>query len=127
MGRRLSDQDIIEAVNRSNGLISIAAKALKCSRQAIYERAKRSPKIATAIEEASEMILDVGESRLFKAVLAGDRWAVEFLLSRKGKARGYATRTEMTGADGAPLITTDDLERRIARQVGKARASSDTE
>ena len=45
----------------------------------------------------------MGEHALYKNVKDGDQKAIEFLLSTKGKKRGYSTRHEITGEDGAEI------------------------
>ena len=50
-----------------------------------------------------ETVLDTAENNLFQAINAKDLDAIKWFLSRKGRSRGYADRTEHTGKDGGPI------------------------
>lgn len=87
--RRFPDEHIIEAIRQNRGLVYLAAHALGCSAKWIYERAKTNPKVQEAIEEATEVQLDVTEGKLIQAINRDDAWAIRFYLQTKGKSRGY--------------------------------------
>lgn len=99
---RYTVAQMIEALRQCEGLVATAARALGCDRETVYHYMQRHPEVAEAREEAREIILDVAESELAKAVRLGDLDAVKFTLSTVGKNRGYVTRQEQTGKDGGP-------------------------
>jgi len=47
----------------------------------------------------------MAETGLYKAIREGKDWAIKYILSTKGKSRGYVERQEVTGADGKPMET----------------------
>ena len=114
---KYTPEQIITALEKHKGLVSKAAKALRCSRQTVMNYAARYPEVREAMDDAREAMLDVAESKLFDAVRKGQPWAVCFYLKTQGKKRGYIERQEFTGADGEPLkvvITYADETRRDA-------------
>lgn len=87
--KQYTDQDIVQAIRAANGLLSVAAEKLGCSRRTIELRAKESEEVREAISTAQERELDEAESQLGKAVRAGKAWAIIFILSTLGKKRGF--------------------------------------
>ena len=96
-------EQVIEAIEHSNGLLAAAARELGISRRTVYNYVTKYPTIAKALEDARETNLDYAEGQLMKAVKAGNVTAIMFLLKTVGKSRGYVDRQEVTGADGGPL------------------------
>lgn len=100
-------EQVCEAIRLHNGILAEVARALKVSRQAVYNYRNRHPEVAAAIEEARETVVDVAEGRLFALVSNPDHrdhfGAVKFTLVHIGRHRGYSERIEVTGADGGPV------------------------
>lgn len=94
---------IVEALNQSNGLISLAARRIGCDRMTIYNYRDRFPEVAQAITDQREQMTDVAELSLFNQVKNGEAWAVCFYLKTQGKNRGYVERQEFTGKDGKAI------------------------
>ena len=53
----------------------------------------------------------MAEGKLFKAVQGEDLQAVKYLLSTKGKRRGYTERQEISGPEGGPIQTQSNIIR----------------
>ena len=64
----------------------------------------------------NEECADFVESALMKRIQAGDTTAIIFYCKTKLKVRGYTERTELTGADGEPLVKARVLTKEEARQ-----------
>jgi len=94
---------IIKAIEDSNGIVSTIAKKLRCSWGTAKIWIEKTKECREALVNETEKLLDLGESALVKNIKAGDERAIEFLLSTKGKHRGFTTRQEITGADGEGL------------------------
>lgn len=77
---------------------------LECTPRAIYLQMEENPIVKEAKEMAEEKILDVAESKLHEAVDKGDRWGVHFVLSTKGRKRGYHIPKD---SDAIPLMLTE--------------------
>lgn len=95
MGKHYSDETLIEALNVTQGLISLAAKRVGCSPQTIYTRIKESEAVAATVKDKREELVDSAELALRNAVLNGESWAVGFTLKCLGKDRGYVERQEL--------------------------------
>jgi len=104
--KRFSAKRMIEELTRTKGMVYIAAENLGCTPQTVYNYVNSNPEIAAAKELAEGKVLDQAELNLYKAILNGEPWALQFVLKTKGKKRGYVERTELTGADGTELIKT---------------------
>lgn len=106
---------IISALERSRGMVTVAARLLNCSRQTIYNAAKAYPEVASVIEDQRELMLDMAELSLFNAVMKGQAWAVCFFLKTQGRKRGYVERVNHA-ADAATL---EDLVLEAHRNIQK--------
>lgn len=106
--QQYTSEQIIEALNQTNGLVSLAAKRLQCSPQTIYSRAKKVQAVQLAIDEARDELVDYAELALRSAVIAKEPWAVQFTLKTLGKHRGYVEtqRQEISGPDGGAVEVT---------------------
>lgn len=60
-------------------------------------------------KDMREAMLDVAESRLLKNVLDGNQNAIEFLLDRQGKSRGYGEKQQLDRQD-VPTINIGRIE-----------------
>lgn len=98
--REYSDEEIIDALTKSKGILSIAAEHIGCTRQAIFLRMKKNPVLQAAADHAEESVTDYAETKLMQKISQGDMRAIIFRLETKGKKRGYVRRQEIDGPDG---------------------------
>lgn len=84
-------------------MVYLAARALQCSPQTIYNYRDKYPDVARAIEQSRGELVDTAELALKRAVLAGEAWAVCFALKTIGRNRGYSERHEISGIEGEPI------------------------
>lgn len=98
----LSDQTIAKALEKTGGNMAAAAQILNVTRQAVSKRVNASPELKAICKNAEETLVDVAEHGLSKAVRKERAWAIRYVLSTKGRGRGYVTRQEATGPDGGP-------------------------
>lgn len=110
--KKYKAHDIVEALNASKGMVYVAARQLNCSANTIYSYAKQYPEVQEAIDQQRGLMVDTAELALWKALQAGEAWAVSLTLKTLGKQRGYVERQELTGGNGAPL---DIVIRRIEK------------
>src|SRR5262245_38677811 len=101
--KRLTPQQVADVLNEVQGLVYVAAERLGCSAKTVYNYVDRYPVVREAKDHQKGKRLDTAEASLWKAVVAGEAWAVCFYLQTQGKARGYTERREVTGRDGAAL------------------------
>ena len=93
--QRYSQRQVIDALVASRGLVTYAADRLACAPNTIYAYCNRYSKVRAARDAARERQLDVAEDRLFSALDAGEPWAIQFVLTRLGRRRGYGDRLEI--------------------------------
>lgn len=117
-----SDRQILDALRKSRGLVFVAARRIGCSPDTIYIRSKKSAKVAAEMARQRGLLIDLAESKLIRAVKAGEQWAVNTVLNNLAKDRGYgqqATRTLMVTLSAEELSNLSDeqldtLEQRLA-------------
>lgn len=88
-------EQMVSALTRSRGMVTIAAQLLGCNRQTIYNTAKQYPEVKDAIDGQRELGLDTAELKLLEAINKGQAWAICFYLKTQGKKRGYIEKTDI--------------------------------
>jgi len=101
--QRYTVEEVSAALKACNGLLFLAAEKLGCDSRTVINYLKRYARLRQEVAERRGRRVDIGEAALDQAVLAGEAWAVQFLLRTQAKDRGYVERSELTGADGGPL------------------------
>jgi len=94
---------LVEALEKSLGVVSTACKAAGISRDTHYRWLKEDPDYKAQVEELSEVAVDFAESHLHKLIKDGNPAATIFFLKTKGKNRGYVERQEIAVAEKKPL------------------------
>lgn len=94
---------MIEALERSLGIVSTACQAANISRQTHYNWMKADQEYSDAVNELANRTLDFAESHLHKLIKEGNPAATIFFLKTKGKSRGYVERQEIEVAEKKPL------------------------
>src|SRR5215467_7995587 len=94
---RFKIKQVEEALRKSGGIISAAAKILEaaggsCTPQTVRNYIKRYPSLQTVIEETVELNLDLAESNLIAKIGNKNMTAIIFYLKTKGKHRGFVER-----------------------------------
>jgi hypothetical protein len=90
--------------------MSHAAKMLGIARSTLYARLALEPALREARDEVRDETIDIVESKLIGAALAGEPWAVRFYLSTQARHRGYGPPG---GCAPIPRDTLDTIEARI--------------
>lgn len=96
--------DIISALERTHGMIYLAAKELGCDPKTIYRRAEKSKDVRDTIDSYRGQLVDKAELKLEQAVMRDEPWAIQMTLKTLGKKRGYVERQEITGADDKEIV-----------------------
>lgn len=99
----LTDEQIADALTKTKGNISAAARLLECDRSTIHSRIVERPSLAVVLSDAREGLVDSAEDALSKLINEGNVAAIIFTLKTQGKRRGWIERQEITGADGETL------------------------
>ena len=102
---KIPTDKIVTALESTNGLVSLAARKLGCSPQAIYYRSKGTHSIAETIQNSREELVDQAELALRAAVLDREPWAIALVLKTLGRNRGYSEKPDPTGGERELKIT----------------------
>jgi len=101
----INKKAMVEALEKSLGIVTTACKQVGIARVTHYEWLKDDPEYKAAVESIADLALDFAESQLHKQIQNGEVSSTIFYLKTKGKKRGYIERQEITGADNQPVIT----------------------
>ena len=99
---------MLEALERSLGIVSTACEKAGVSRQTHYNWLKDDPEYKTAVDQIQESVIDFAESHLYKLIKEGNPAANIFYLKTKGKSRGYIERQEVEVIGPKPLSWFDE-------------------
>jgi len=95
---------LIEAMERSLGIVSAACKECEVSRNTFYEYYKTDEEFKKAIDDVYEIQTDFVENQLLKKIKEGSESSIQFYMKYKGKKRGYTNSVEI-GGDALKDIT----------------------
>jgi hypothetical protein len=99
-------QDIIlKAIKDSGGIVSTVARRLDCQWITAKTYINKWEATKRAMSDEEETVLDMAESAVYKSIKEGNTQDAKWLLSTKGKNRGFSERQEITGKDGQDLPT----------------------
>lgn len=93
--RRFTQQQVIDALEATRGLVTLAAAHLHCAPNTIYAFVDRFPRVRAARDAARERQLDVAEAKLFQSIDRGELPAITFLLRTLGRHRGYGEHVQV--------------------------------
>jgi len=99
---------MLEALERTLGIVSTACEKAGVSRQTHYNWLKDDPEYKAAVDQIQESVIDFAESHLYKLIKEGNPAANIFYLKTKGKSRGYIERQEVEVSGPKPLSWFDD-------------------
>lgn len=97
-------ETVRKAIYAGCGIKTDIARRLKVVRQTLDNYLAEWPELLDDLKLAKECLLDEAESALAKRVKKGDTRAIIFTLETIGRERGYQKRTEITGANGRPVL-----------------------
>lgn len=97
MGRAKSytAQTLIQAIKGSGGIISTIAKKLDCEWFTARKYIDKWEETKRAYLDEQEVVLDMAEGTLLKSIQEGDVQSAKWILSTKGKKRGYSEKLEI--------------------------------
>lgn len=87
-----------EQIKALNANLGALARYFGVNRSTVLEYLDRHPELQQICYDTRETMLDMGEASLYRAVLAGEAWAVQFFLKTRGRMRGYVERLDTFSA-----------------------------
>ena len=101
---RKTDTEIKNALVKNKGNILLASRSLGCDRNVIYRRMKKIPSLQEARDDAEDIRIDLYEAAIDKAALEeGNVSAIKYILSTRGKRRGYSYGGERPTSTGITI------------------------
>lgn len=88
-------KQLIEALERSLGIVTTACKIVGCARSTFYDYYRNDSEFREQVDELENVALDFAESQLHKQIKNENTTATIFYLKTKGKHRGYIERKEV--------------------------------
>jgi hypothetical protein len=86
---------LLEALEESLGIISVACRKVGVNRSTFYDWYKTDTEFRDAYDDIANIAKDFVESRLLANIRDGDVASTIFYLKTKGKDRGYSERVEV--------------------------------
>jgi len=96
----ITKKAMLEALEKSLGIVTSACKAVDISRETHYRWLREDAEYKAAVDSLSDVALDFAESQLHKQIKDGNSTATIFFLKTKGKKRGYVERQELDVSTG---------------------------
>ena len=96
-------KDLLEALERSLGIVSTACEKVGVDRKTHYNWLKDDPEYKEAVRAIEERTIDFAESHLHALIKDKNPAATIFFLKTKGKNRGYIERQEIEVSEPRPL------------------------
>ncbi|MBF0678421.1 MAG: hypothetical protein IR164_05705 [Devosia sp.] len=93
---KLEPEQVAVALQETGAIIMDTAGRLGVSRTALYKFLERHPELKRLRTEIEDGQIDVAELHIVEAIKAGEMSTIRWYLERKGKARGFSTRQEVT-------------------------------
>lgn len=120
---RYTVKEVADALEKTGGFVSFAAKMLKCSPQTLRKYIANYPELKEACFEIREAQKDQSEFTLLKKIRNGDTTALIFHLKCLGKDRGFIdTQVQLHGQVDPTKETWAEFMKRAAGIEEKAGA-----
>lgn len=87
--KNIPKDTVLQAIKGSYGITSTVARHLGCDWKTAEALINRWEETKEARRAESEVVLDIAESQVIKAIHEKDIATTKWYLSKKGKARGY--------------------------------------
>jgi hypothetical protein len=96
--KQKTQAEVIEALKKSGGIISDAAKLLELSSStSLRERIKNDQNLTDAMNEIREDTKDLAEGNIISALKSGDKDVSKWYLASLAKDRGFGNKLEVEG------------------------------
>jgi hypothetical protein len=105
----LHKKQLLEALEKSLGIVTPACKEVGISRNQFYNYYKEDPEFRAAVDDINEVTLDFAENQLLKKIKEGSERSILFYMRYKARRRGYTDNIDITS--GGKEITTIKIVR----------------
>ena len=102
--KHYTKEELLEAVKDSGGIVSEIARRLSCDWMTARKYVEQNKAAHAAFIAESEAMLDQVERCAYDTALAGDGPMIRYILSTKGKKRGWTEEDIAAAMVGDPVI-----------------------
>ena len=93
--KEYTEEEVLSAVKGSASIISTVAKNLGCTWGTADKYIRMYPSCMEALSDECERVLDLAESKMIEHINKGDAQMIKYILSTKGKKRGYSEKQQV--------------------------------
>ena len=93
--KNYTTDELLKAIKNSAGIYSTIAGNLQCEWHTAKKYIESDEKALTAYNNETERVLDVTENKLFEKIKEGDTQMIKYMLSTKGRKRGYNEKIDL--------------------------------
>lgn len=112
--QKFTAEQMADAIRASYGIRAVTARRLNCNIKTVSEYIKRYVVCQRAEQEGRDLMCDMAESVVVRHLNDNALDAAKYVLSTRGKHRGWGQSTEISGPNGGPVaITTIVVERPV--------------
>lgn len=109
---------MVEALAKSLGIVSVAAKKVGINRETHRLWVKNDPEYAAAVADIAEDRKDFLESKMHQRINEGSDTMIIFALKTIAKDRGYIEKSELKITNDLEKLTDDELAAKLAQLDG---------
>lgn len=119
--KKPSIDTLLAAIKNSRGIVSTVARSLDVDWHTAERWIEASPTTKRAFEDETELLLDRAELNIAIEIQRGDLETSKWVLSRKGKKRGYSPKNEIE------LTDEREAEAKILKLLAELGVSGETD
>jgi len=98
----LHKKKLIEALEKSLGIVTPACKEVGVSRETFYRYYREDEQFKKEVDDINEITLDFAENQLLKKIKEGSERSILFYMKYKARKRGYTDSLDIT-SDGKSI------------------------
>lgn len=118
-----TEVEVLDAIKDSGGIVAEVQRNLGClHRYTVDKYVNKWASTRRAFSDEAESMLDEAESKMYEMIRDKDGTMIRFLLSTKGKARGYTERKEILSTDVTKL-NIDSLIKEVKGEFNESKPS----
>ncbi|HET7100694.1 MAG TPA: hypothetical protein VFJ52_06055 [Terriglobia bacterium] len=116
---KFTKEQVKKALEKADGLVSFAARILKCTPQTVRRYLTRWPDLLEIREEGKSELVDIAEATLKTHLVAGKPYAVSLVLKTLGRDRGYGDDKDASSNSEEADLDIPDNGRGPGKERGK--------
>lgn len=108
-----TQEDILNAIKNTGGVIRQIAKKLKCSRNLTLSMIENNEVLLKALKDERENISDISEEQIITGISHGDTNLAKWWLSKMAKDRGFGEEAPIVNVTTQTVNNTDAIKQNL--------------